>query len=198
MRRILTMALAGAVMALGVGCATGPMFDNPVLVVPGLNGPTPQANPVYVPPHQYAFVYENVLKVLADYGFDIMDANRYDGRIETVPRIAPGLGLFLKSGSPDPAERLLATLQTYRHRILVSIQPADNGGFFIQVVAYKELEDLPRPTRQTAGAAIFRNDNNVARQYEVVDPRVIELNWIPKGRDLYLEQAILQQIKSKM
>jgi hypothetical protein len=65
--------------------------------------------------------------VLGDYGFEIRESNRYDGHIETIPRIAPGLGLFLKPGSPDLRDRLLATLQTYRHRVLVDIQPACRG-----------------------------------------------------------------------
>jgi hypothetical protein len=34
----------------------------------------------------------------------------------------------------------------------------------------------------------------VDRQFEVVDPAVIETNWIPKGREIYLEQEILKRI----
>ena len=48
----------------------------------------------------------DVLKVLGDYGFEILESNRYDGRIETFPRTAPGLGLFMKPGSPDVRELL--------------------------------------------------------------------------------------------
>jgi hypothetical protein len=157
-------------------------------------------NPIYVPlgPASYGKVFEAVLQVLHDTGFEIYESNRYDGRIETFPRIAPGLGLCLKPGSPDPYERLLATLQTYRHRTSILIQPAENGGFFIHVTVRRELEDLARPTRELVGDAIFRTENNIARQYEVIDPTVFEATWIPKGRDVDLEQVILQRIKQCM
>src|SRR5262245_37565182 len=89
--------------------------------------------------------------------------NRYDGRIETKPRVAPGLGLFLKPGSPDLYERALATAQSYRHRVSVVIHPADQGGYFIEVTARRELEDAARPIKSAIGAAIFHIDTNVDR-----------------------------------
>jgi hypothetical protein len=189
---------AGVVLALGTGCATGPLLENPVLVPP--EAANIAENPVYVPlgPASYGKVFERVLTVLYDTGFEIYEANRYDGRIETFPRIAPGWGLFMKPGSTDSYERLLATLQTYRHRTSVLIQPAENGGFFIHVTVRKELEDLARPTRELAGSAVFRSENDVARQFEVIDPAVVERTWIPKGREIALEQVILQRIKKCM
>ena len=153
-------------------------------------------NPVYVPlgPDSYAMVFEKVLDVLGEY-FEIAYANRYDGRLETYPRVAPGIVQIWKPGSPSVYERVLATLQTIRHRAFVLIQLADDGGFFVQVVVYRELEDLPRPMRSTAGAAAFRSDTTVERQFEVIDPAVFEAHWIPQGRDHYLENAIIQKIK---
>jgi hypothetical protein len=196
MRRVLWIAWAGAVLALGAGCASGPLLDNPVFVAPGPISPTAE-NPVYVPlgPASYGKVFDRVLTVLYDAGFELFEANRYDGRIETVPRVAPGLVMLLRPGSPNCYERLLSTLQTYRHRASVLIQPAENGGFFISVIVRKELEDLPRPTRELAGGAIFRTDSDVSRQYEVISPAVLDSMWIPKGRDTDLEQVLLQQIR---
>jgi hypothetical protein len=196
MRRTRKAAWAGLLLALAGGCASGPLLDNPLPLNAGLFEAA-EPNPVYVPlgPESYRQVFECALQVLSDYGFDIRDANRYDGHIETVPRVAPGLGLFFRPGSPDPYERLLSTLQSYRHRVFVKIDPADGGGYFIQVTAYKELEDLPRPVHALAGASIFRYDNTVDRVYEVVDPTVFESTWIPKGRDEPLEQSLLRRIK---
>ena len=78
-------------------------------------------NPVFVPLgiDSYGQVFENCLRVLLDYGFEIQESNRYYGTIECLPRVSPGLGLFLKPGSPDLRDRLLATTQSYRHRISV-------------------------------------------------------------------------------
>jgi hypothetical protein len=195
MRRILWTAWTGLALGLLSGCTTAPLLDNPLPV----SGPITEgeANPLFVPqgPMSYNKIFEHVLNVLADFGFEILDANAYEGRVDTFPRIAPGYVEFLKPGNPDPYERFLSTLQTYRHRVSVLIQPSQNGGFFLHVTVLKELEDLPRPTRATSGAAIFRTYNDIERQFTVIDPTLFESNWIPKGRDLAVEQALLQKLK---
>lgn len=180
---------------LAGGCAQGPLLDNPVFVR-GVEPVVTVENPVYVPggPAAYGAVFEKVFEVVSGY-FEIAYANRYDGRIDTFPRIAPGLEQPWKPGSPDLEQRLLATLQTIRQTAFVRIEAANDGGFFISVKVVKELEDLPRPVRQTAGAASFRSDNTVERQSEVIDPTVFESHWIPQGEDVKLEQVILNRIK---
>ena len=190
------MAMAGAALALATGCVVTPLEENPVFVHP--DPAVAVENPVWLPlgsePEAYGMVFERILDVVDDY-FEIAYANRYDGRIETFPRISPGFEQFWKPGSPDAHQRLEATLQTLRHRGAVLIQPAPDGGVFVQVTIFKELEDLPKPIRATAGAAAFRSDNSVERQFEVIDPAVFESNWIPLGHDTQLEQLILQRLK---
>jgi hypothetical protein len=199
MRRARWILCGLLTLALGGGCASGPILEN---ILPGGLGPAPAApvieNPIYIPPMSYGKVFDNVLTMLYDEGFEIFESRRYDGHIETFPRVAPGVFLFLKPGSPDPYERVLSTLQTYRHRTSVLIEPAEGGGFFVFVTVRKELEDLARPLRETSGAAIFRTFNPVERQYEVIDPSILERNWIPRGRDAALEQVLLQRLKQCM
>jgi hypothetical protein len=194
MRRMGWMAW---MMALISGCASGPLLDNPLLI--STDPSITVENPVFVPggPTAYGAVFERVLDVVSNY-FEIAHQSRYDGSIESFPRIAPGYEQFWKPGSPDAEQRLLATFQTIRHRCLVKIEPANDGGFFINVKVFKELEDLPRPVRSTAGAASFRSDNTVERQFEVIDPTVFESQWIPLGEDTKLEQVLLQMIKKCM
>jgi hypothetical protein len=198
MRQTLGTASVAAMLLLLSGCASGPFLDNPALVMP-TPPVTPVENPVFVPlgPPSYGQVFERAIDIIADY-FEIAEYNRYEGWIGTFPRIAPGLEQPWKPGSPDFGQRLYATLQTVRHRATLSIQPAENGGFFIQVTVYKELEDLFRPIRATVGAAIFRSEPTVERETEVIDAAVFEANWIPIGRDTKLEQVILQRLKSSM
>ena len=114
-------------------------------------------------------------------------------RFDRMPR-SPGLEQPLKFGSPDLRERLLATLQSIRYRSEIVIEPAPQGGYSVSVIVYKEIEDLARPIRATAGAASFQSDNTVDRQYDVVDPSIIDSNWAPLGRETHLEQAIIQRI----
>ena len=193
MGRLLFTTLGGALSLLLLGCATGPLQENPVLLRPD-SGPACD-NPVYLPygPLTYGLVFERVIDVVDEY-FEIAYSNRYDGRIETFPRTAPGIGQPWRPGSPDLYQRLLATMQSYRHRAIVLISPARQGGYYVDVKVYKELEDLDRPAQATAGAAIFRSDNVVERQNDVIDASVYEILWIPMGRDEKLEQAILNRI----
>jgi hypothetical protein len=198
MRRIVRFATFAAAALLGVaGCATRPLLDNPAFlrVDPSLT----TTNPTVVPlgPAAYAVVFETILDSVDDF-FEIAYANRYDGTIRSHPRVAPGLEQPWKPGSPDARERLLATLQTIRYRCDVTIQPGNETGYLVSVVVLKEVEDLNRPIRATAGAASFRSDNTVDRQFQVVEPDVLDEGWVPLGRECHLEQVILQRINKKL
>jgi hypothetical protein len=192
MRRELLTAATGALVLVFAGCATGPLLDNPVLIRPTAEGPV--ENPVFLPqgPEAYNALFEMVLDVVSDY-FEIRYSNRYDGRIVSFPKIAPGLGQLLKPGSPDPEQRLLATLQTIRLTGEVVIHPEPDGGFSVDVKVFRELEDLPRPTRAVSGNATF-GDVTVQRQPEVIDLTTGPSRWIPLGRDCALEQLILERL----
>ena len=195
MWRTLLTASTGVILLASCGCATGPLLDNPALLRP--NPTATVENPVYLPlgPPAYNTVYEKLLDILDRY-WEIADENRYGGRIVTIPRTEPGLERSLVPGSPSFEERLYATLQSVRWYAIAQIEVADDGGFFVDVKIFKELEDVPRPSRSTAGAAVFRSDNVVERQFEVIDVAPPQSGgWIPIGRDCKLEQVILQRIK---
>jgi hypothetical protein len=193
MGRIPRTAWIAAAVIMAAGCSTGPLQENPVLIRPDLV--VPQENPLYIPqgPGAYPRVFEKVLDVVDDI-WEIAYTNRYEGRIETQPSIAPGIEQPWKPGSPDFYQRLLAYFQTIRHRCIVLITTADDGGYFIDVKVLKELEDLPAPMRATAGAASFRMNSTIERQFEVIEQPVFESNWIPIGRDFKLEQVILERL----
>lgn len=185
------MLLTGLLAATATGCAGRPLAEAPGLVRGDASCPNPSH--FALAPSDYAAVFETCLDVMDDY-FEIAYANRYDGTIRSHPKVAPGLEQPIKFGSPDLRERLMATLQSIRYRGEITIEPAPQGGFNLGVVIYKEVEDLYRPIRATAGAAAFQSDNTVDRQYEVVDPSAIDSNWAPLGRECHLEQAIMQRL----
>ena len=95
------MAWAGTATLLLSGCMSGPMRDNPPLL--RSNAPVCD-NPVFVPlgptPLVYNVLFEKVLDVITDHGYEIAYSNRYDGRIETFPSVAPGA-----VSSSNPAAR---------------------------------------------------------------------------------------------
>lgn len=183
------------------GCAAVPPVENPTLV--RSNPGCADENPILVSPGApsgttYAEVYEQVLDVLDDY-FEIKPTSRYAGHIETVPRVAPGLEQVLKPGSPDPRERLLATLQSLRHTAVVDIWSGERGGYRVYLEVWKELEDVSQPTRAPAGGAAFRDLPNVERKFEVIGGEVTatDKKWIPAGRDYAFEQRLLQKLRDK-
>jgi len=205
MMRLLRCVLVFVLPVFAVGCQNlQPAMEMPTFVSIGAT-PIKEQNPVYVPlaPDQYGRVFETALQVLGDYGFEIAESNRYSGHIEATPRVAPGIAMLLKAGSPDWYERWLATLQTYRHRVTVIIQTSDPntaqfGGYFIEFVVRKELEDSPRPIRSTVGGAVFRNENTVERQTEVIDPSFFDPSWIFRGRDSMMEQELIRRFKNAL
>ncbi len=183
-----------AILAVGgAGCASVPPVENPALVIPG----GPVENPADVTglptPDGYARVYEKALDALDDY-FDLKPGSRLGGQIETLPRSAPGYEQPWKPGSPDSRERMLATLQTIRHRAVVTIWAGERGGYRVGVEVYKELEDLARPTAIQAGNAVFREAATVDRRAEVVGAVAADRTWIPQGRDPAFEDVILRKI----
>lgn len=190
--------------ALAVGCQNlNAALDLPP-VIPIGEKQFVERNPVFVPlpptGDAYGQVYSAALEVLHDYGYEIAETNRFSGHIEAVPRVAPGALLLLKPGSPELYERLLCSLQTYRHRVSVIIQTADaepkeHRGYDVEFIVRKELEDLPRPVRSTVGGAVFRSENTVERQTEVIDATFFEPNWIYRGRDAALESELIRRFK---
>lgn len=202
---------AAALGACGLGgCVTAPPLDNPVLV---RSADEAIENPVLVSPGtptgvSYREVFETCIDVLDDY-FEILVANPYDGRIVTRPRVAPGYEQFWRSGNPDPRERLLATFQSIRKTAEVTIRTGERGGYLVLVVVDRELEDVARPSRQSAGNAVFHEAPTVDRQVEVVGPSAVAPGaavtgaqigsgtgtWFRVGRDYALEQHLLRRIR---
>jgi len=190
--------MLGLALLLPLGCLSTPPNDNPLYLRPDIK---PECeNPVLISPGTptptaYAEVFEKVLNVIDDY-YEIAYANRYDGRIIGHPKIAPGILRIFQNGSPDLTERILASFQTMRNRCEVQIKAAEQGGYLVQVIVYRELKDEGRPLNAPSGS-VFRDAATVDRQYEVVDPSIpVELTWIPKGRDFALEEAILKKIRA--
>lgn len=187
-----------------VGCVSGPALDNPQQF--GLReGQLDLENPIVVAPRatsdeSYRIVFEQILDAIDDY-FPIESAKPLSGKIVCKPTIAPGYDQPWRPGSPDFYERLTATTQHMRYRCEVDIRAAEPSGYLISVVVYKELKDSPVPSLPNTGVSIFNDGATVDRDYQIVDPIAPTAGlgpgarWIPKGRDMAIEQKILKKIQ---
>ncbi|HEX4148270.1 MAG TPA: hypothetical protein VHY20_04745 [Pirellulales bacterium] len=166
--------------------------------------PMPYENPIHLPPASPDFMWEQVVDVLDDY-FEIKDEERGRqlgtistvGRIETFPAIGSTLLEPWKGDSVTRYDRLECTLQSIRRRAVVQVIPTDDGGALIDVVVYKELEDLPQPEGAPTASATFRFDSALQRFSEPVGSQAVPLGWIGKGRDAGLEQKIIAQLVAR-
>ena len=109
----LTAAGTAGMLAWCTGCDTLPTVNQA-----GILTEQPQTaieNPLWLPsgPNAYGAIFEKAEDIMTEY-FEIRYSNRYDGRIDTFPRIAPGFERPWQAGSPDLYGRLHATLQTIR------------------------------------------------------------------------------------
>jgi hypothetical protein len=186
-RRI--MAVVAAALAFGhSGCATVSQ-----VVAPG----PPCENPLIIPTDDFEAVWRKTVAVL-DVPFDIRLENRVSRTIITDPVMGATLLEPWRSDTVGFSERFESTLQTIRRWARVQIEPVPGRGYAVKLEVFKELEDLAKPDRQSAGRAVFNNDFPVNRTRELVGPVPIPIQWIPRGRDPRLERVLLNRIKDAL
>jgi hypothetical protein len=173
---------------VGPGCATVTQLLTP--------GPV-ATNPLVVPSADFETVWKECVAVVDEY-FDIANENRLAGTIITQPQIGATLLEPWRGDSVGLEARFESTIQTTRRHSRITVTPAPGGGFLVKVEVFKELEDLTKPDRQSAGRAVFNNDFPVNRTYEIVGPVPLPLQWIPRGRDAKLEQVIVNRLRNRL
>jgi hypothetical protein len=154
-------------------------------------------NPLVIPSADFEAVWRETVAVVDEY-FEIRSENRLSRTIVTDPVIGATLLEPWRADSVTLGDRFECTLQTIRRFARVEVIPVAGRGFAVKVAVFKELEDLTKPDRQSAGRAVFNNDFPVNRTREIVGPVPIPLLWIPRGRDTALEQAILNRIRDNL
>jgi len=121
-----------------------------------------------------------------------------EGRIDTFPQIG---ATWLEPHRPDSVgreNRWESTLQTIRRRAVLRVIP-EQGGYLVEVVVHKELEDLPRPEHSIASSSTFRHDNSLeSRLSEGVLRTRLSKSWLPLGRDPAIEQQMLAEIRARV
>ena len=166
--------------------------------------PASCASPLFVPIADRDYVWDNIVDAVDDY-FDIEREDRVKlvgdvltvGRIETVPLSGATFLEPWRGDSANRVERLESTLQSIRRRAAVQVVPVQ-GGFLVDVMVFKELEDVLRPDYAPTAASTFANYTSVERATPPASPQPTVLGWIPQGRDPALEQRLLQDIRGRL
>lgn len=141
-------------------------------------------------------LWERTVDVLHDYQFQIVREDRLARVIETEYKVGSGCLEPWHHDSVGPYNRLESTLQSIRRRVRVTLMPSDAAGnYAVTVEAFKEREDLPGIAANSAGAATFSESTPFDRNLDPVVGQSLESRWIPVGRDLDLEQAILSSLR---
>ena len=167
-------------------------------------GPSPIENPLFIPPVDRELLWNQTVDAIDDY-FRIEREDRVrlvggvltEGRIDTFPTIGSTLFEPWRVDSTPGYEKLHATLQSVRRRATIRVIPAE-GGYLLDVVVQKELEDLDKPESATAGGATLRHDGTLVRQQGAPGRPSVTLGWIPIGRDMTLEQRILADVSARL
>ena len=151
-------------------------------------------NTIFVPSGNFETVWEQTVDVVHDYRFPIRRENKLDGIIETDYKVGASLLEPWHRDSVGFDSRLEGTLQSIRRRMFISITPVDEG-FLVSVEAFQEIEDVVSLPTNTAGSATFQDNSPLQRDLTRVVGQARPSGWVPQGRDIRLEQAMLLRLK---
>jgi hypothetical protein len=192
---------AGPLADIAPGGMVSPQFGLPA----GPEVPTGPANPILVPVTDDELVWEQIVDVVTDY-FPIareQQARRgYDawaeGLIETQYQSGATWLEPMRHDSVGFFNRWESTFQTIRRRATIHVVP-DPGGYQVEVIVSKELEDLPHPEHASAAVAAFPNDGSLPSKRTGGVSRIHSSpRWIPLGRDPALEARMLAEIHARV
>jgi hypothetical protein len=206
MQRTVLAALAMLVVS---GCSFGLPWTTPH----GPEGAAVQPNPTFVANTDPEYVWDTVVDVIGDEfrieheePIRVLDGVITEGRLDTYSyssanpsaNAQPSATLLepWRRDSASAYDRLESTLQSMQRKVSVRVTPG-NGGFWIEVVAFKELENLAQPAYASAGAATFHYDTSLTRITNPVGEQPETAGWIPQGRDANLEQYFIYHLQSR-
>ena len=191
--------LAALLLVLGFSGCTVPEWSPPppAELIPIEQSAPVYPNPVLIPIPDPQCAWEAVADVISDY-FKIEHEEPVrqigdwfdDGRIETFYQVSPTILEPWRRDTAGEYERIENTLQTMRRKAVIRVKHTE-GGHWVDVAVFKELEDLRTPEHASAGGATFRYDSSFTRVVNPAFPPPPAECWIPMGRDPVLEQRII-------
>ena len=157
-------------------------------------------NPVFVPIADPEVLHNALVDVLDDHfrveieeRVRVVDGMLTVGRIKTFKEMSSTIAEPWRSDTVSLYDKLESTFQTYRRYAEVLMVPAE-GGFNVDLHVFKELEDVPKPLNAPAGSAMLQNETSQMNVKVVPTQQATVTGWIPQGRDLNLEQKMINQL----
>lgn len=150
-------------------------------------------NPVFIPASNQEVVWEKTVDVLHAYQFPIERENKLDGFIESRYKVGSGVLEPWHQDSVTLEDRMESSLQSIRRRATVRLTPVE-GGYVVGVEVLKEIENPKNLIINAPGYATFRENQPLQRDLNVVIGPASSDGWIVKGRDLNLEQALMESL----
>jgi hypothetical protein len=197
MRRLLAASFCLLVLS---GCTLEPTG----VASPGPAQAVTYENPVFIPGTDFQRIWETVVDVVDDYfriereePVRLVGNVLTEGRLDTFPEVSSTLLEPWRRDSATSYDKVEATLQSMRRRAQVRVLPAE-GGFWVDVAVYKELEDMVQPEQSTVGSATFHTESTQVRIINPIGAQEMHQGWIPKGRDPNLEQLMICQLQSRL
>lgn len=196
-RSNLLLGILALASAAGVaGCIGGPN-------IAGGRGLPAGENPLFVAASDREFLWNQVVDAVDDH-FRIRREKRVaqvgealiEGTLETYPQVGSTLFEPWRTDSTAGYEKLHATLQAIRRQATVRVAPT-NGGYLVEVIVAKELEDVNR-SDESPGDQVRRHDGTIVRVEDRDSTGSGNLGWIPLGRDWRLEQRILADLRARL
>ena len=201
---------AAALIAMFFGGCMGPEYvaapgcpPQAVAQVPVQTPVAVYANPIFVPIADPQCAWEQTVDMVDNYfrieheePVRVLDDALTEGTITTMPQGSPTIFEPWRRDTADPEQRLENTLQSMRRRAVVRVIPGQ-GGHWVDIQVYKELEDNRRPDFSSAGAATFRYDDTLKRIIDPIGAQPITQGWIAQGRDASLEQYMIGDLLSR-
>jgi hypothetical protein len=199
-------------LALAMGCSNEIVWKEPT--APGASWPDQASalpasapayyqNPALVPSGDHEFIWETIADVVDDYfkidkeqPVRLVGQVPTDGLLTTFPEVGSTIFEPWRRDSVTRRDKIECTLQSIRRQAEVRVVPSQQG-YMVEVIVYKELEDVRIPNQASAGDATFRYDSSLTRVVDSMAQRDPKEGWIDQGRDPGLEQRILSEILAR-
>lgn len=159
-------------------------------------GVPPTGNQLVVRSQNEELVWETTVDVLHDFLFRIAREDKVTRVIETEYKTGSGLLEPWHRESVGFTNRLESTLQSIRRKVTINVLPSETGGYVVSVVAVKEEEDVEGLVANSPGRATFLESQPLKRDLNQVVGQTRPSGWVPRGRDLVLEQAIIEELQT--